>query len=190
MRRWALALAAGLSGCAAERPQGPIDPDHVPIVWGGGASIRSTFRVSPARWEELSGPFIEARDAAAERAAVRFAIGLMERIAGEQTVTWMDKSCNGNGGPTEQGQLDCIDESTNTTTYLHLFDQRGLLRFHRVLGPVWRAPHLVDTHRTAVLEEIATGRRYSVDSWFGDNGTPPIIQPLDDWKRKRPPPPQ
>jgi hypothetical protein len=27
--------------------------------------------------------------------------------------------------------------------------------------------------------------QFAVDSWFGDNGQPPIIQPLDDWESGR-----
>ncbi len=184
-------FAVALASCASRPLAVPaIDTDRVPIVYGGGGTIHKTFRISSQQWGELAGRFGSAADAVSERAAIRFAIGRMEQIAGEQTITWMDKAKNGNGGPTEQGQLDCIDESTNTDTYLRLFEQRGLLRYHRVLPPVWRAPHLVDTHRTAVIQDMADGRCYAVDSWFLDNGFPPYIQPLDAWKRKVPFPPQ
>lgn len=180
-----LALGACVSG-----PMATIDLDRVPIVYGGGAAVRTSFRVSGEQWGGFVEAFAACTDAAGERRAVGGAIGRMERIAGEQTITWMDKACNGNGGPTEQGQMDCIDESTNTDVYLRLFEQRGLLRFHRVLRPVWRAPHVIDTHRTAVIEDIADGRRYAVDSWYLDNGFPAYIQPLEDWLRKVPFPAQ
>ena len=116
-----------------------------------------------------------------EREAMCLAIGRIEQIAGEQTITWMDKARNGNHGPTEQGQMDCIDESTNTTNYLRLMEQRGLFRWNRVVEIAWRAPRLVDTHRTAVVEDLSDGRRYVIDSWFGDNGEPAKTQPLEDW---------
>ena len=186
-RAFAPPLALLLSACAsAPFTAAPIDADRIPIVYGGGGAVQATFRVSPRDWQELVEMFAPCGDAAAERRAVRAAIGRMEQIAGEQTITWMDKACNGNGGPTLQGQMDCVDESTNTDVYLHLFEQRGLLRFHRVLRPVWRAPHLVDTHRTAVIQDTADGRRYAVDSWYLDNGFPAYVQPLDDWIRKVP----
>jgi len=190
MKRCAVLLPIVLAGCAlAPDPPASIDTNRVPIVYGGGGAARAWFRISEQRWGEFVALLGSCRTAADERHAVREAIGLMERIAGEQTITWMDKARNGNGGPTEQGQLDCIDESTNTDVYLRLFQQRGLLRFHRVLRPVWRAPHLIDTHRTAVIQDLADGQRYAVDSWFLDNGFPAYVQPLEDWIRKAPFPP-
>lgn len=184
-------IAVAIGACAATPPPlPPLETDRVPIVYGGGGAVRTTFRISPQQWGELVALLDHATDPEPERQAIRSAIARMEQIAGEQTITWMDKARNGNGGPTEQGQLDCIDESTNTDTYLRLFEQRGLLRFHRVRTPVWRAPHLIDTHRTAVIEDTSDGRRYAVDSWFLDNGKPPDVQDLRDWTRRAPLPPR
>jgi hypothetical protein len=181
-------LAALLASACASAPVAtvPIDPEHIPISYGGGGAVHAAFRISPGQWSDLVELFGSCTDGTSERRAVREAIGRVERIAGQQTITWMDKSCNGNGGPTEQGQMDCIDESSNTDGYLRLFEQRGLLRFHRVLRPVWRAPRLIDTHRTAVIQDTADGKRYAVDSWFGDNGVPARTQALEDWTRRVP----
>ena len=38
-------------------------------------------------------------------------------------------------------------------------------------------------HTTAVIEDIGTGTRYAVDSWFFDNGIPPAIVELSAWKK-------
>jgi hypothetical protein len=79
--------------------------------------------------------------------------------------------------------LDCIDESTNTTTYLRLLERGGLLRHHRVLERSTRFGLFVGMpHTTAVIEETGTGDRYAVDSWFLDNGRPPYIAKLEVWK--------
>ena len=81
------------------------------------------------------------------------------------------------------GQLDCIDESTNTTTYLRLLDQAGLLRHHRVVERATRFGLFVGMpHSTAVIEELDSGNRFAVDSWFHDNGQPPHIVRLEDWR--------
>jgi hypothetical protein len=82
-----------------------------------------------------------------------------------------------------------VDESTNTDVYLHLFQERGLLRWHAVESPRWRAPHVFDTHRTAVIRDSTDGALYAVDSWHLDNGEPPHVQELGAWERKAPPPP-
>mgnify|MGYP006950043666 CR=1 FL=1 len=37
-------------------------------------------------------------------------------------------------------------------------------------------------HTTAVVEEVASGERWAVDSWFHDNGVAPEILELPRWK--------
>jgi hypothetical protein len=180
-------VAAAVAGCAASKtPRHAIALDNVPIQYGGGGAVRKTFRITPDQWSAICKLLASADTAAEERLALCGAIGRIEQIAGEQTITWMDKAQNGRSGPTEQGQLDCIDESTNTNAYLSLFEQRDLLRWNRVVEIAWRAPRLFDTHRTAVVEDLADGRRYVIDSWFTDNGHDAKTQPLDDWARRVP----
>ncbi len=123
-----------------------------------------------------------AASAIAERAAVAEAIALFEAIVGRYTGTHRDRGRNlrGIGQP---GQLDCIDESTNTTTYLNLLERDGLLRHHRVGRRSTRFGLFVGMpHTTAVIIEAGSGRRYAVDSWFLDNGQPPFIAEIGSWK--------
>ena len=79
------------------------------------------------------------------------------------------------------GQMDCIDESINTTTYLKLFEDYNLLRWHRVVDRIQRRG-IVDAHWAGQIEEIITGDRYVVDSWFHDNGMLPNVQQTEEWK--------
>ncbi len=123
---------------------------------------------------------------AAEREQIARAIAYLERQIGQ--VTGTDRDIGGNYDPDRDypGQMDCIDESRNTTTYLRLLDDLGLLRWHRPVERRYRSRFLIDGHWTAVVEEKPSGQRYAVDSWFHDNGQPPEIQPLEDWlARKR-----
>lgn len=126
--------------------------------------------------------FLRAKTPAAERDAIARAIGGFERFAGEQTPTWRDKGGNINDDGAD-GRMDCIDHSTNTTTYLRLLARAGLLRFHRVLEPVQRAPLIINLHRAARILDRTTRQEYAVDSWFYDNGQPAAIYPLQDWLR-------
>jgi hypothetical protein len=81
------------------------------------------------------------------------------------------------------GQMDCIDESTNATSYLYLLESAGLLQHHTLTDRSTRFGLFVGMpHTTAVIRETATGRRYAVDSWFFDNGQPPAIIELSAWK--------
>jgi hypothetical protein len=86
------------------------------------------------------------------------------------------------------GQMDCIDESTNTTTYLYMLEQAGYLKWHTLVDRSTRFGIFIGMpHATAVIEDINTHTRYAVDSWFFDNGIPPAIIELSAWKKGRDP---
>jgi len=123
-----------------------------------------------------------AATAADERQAIARSIAVFEDIVGRHTGMYRDKGGNLRGvGP--PGQLDCIDESTNTTTYLRLLEHAGLLQWHRVLETSTRFGLLIGMpHTTAVIEESDSEVRYAVDSWLLDNGMPPYIEKLAIWK--------
>lgn len=141
-----------------------------------------TIRLPAADWRGIERLFPAGQSAAAERAAIRRAIARLETLAGALTGTWRDRPRN-EGDPADPGQLDCVAESINSHTYLELLAQRGLLRRHRVLPRESRNPWLFDFHWTAVIQELDSGRRYAVDSWYLANGEPPYIQPLESWRR-------
>jgi hypothetical protein len=106
----------------------------------------------------------------------------MEKIIGEKTGTSGDRGGN-LAGFGQQGQMDCIDESYNTTTYLKLLQRDGLLKFHRVMNRSTRFGLFAGMpHSTAVIRDVASGQDYAVDSWFFDNGELPVIMPLAHWK--------
>lgn len=134
-------------------------------------------------WYAITAPLrIPLTTAAAERVAIATTIGNMESVVGQLTGTNLDKGGNFNGFGLP-GQMDCIDESTNTTTYLRMLANNGLLKHHTVVDRVTRfglragAPHT-----TAVIRETGTQRRYAVDSWFFDNGKAPAIVDIHAWK--------
>ncbi|RMG30344.1 MAG: hypothetical protein D6721_04005 [Gammaproteobacteria bacterium] len=119
-------------------------------------------------------------NAAEERRRLRAALTLLDRAIGRLTPVGRDLggSYPWAGLP---GQQDCIDESLTTESMLRALDQAGLLHWHRVVARARRAPHLFDVHWTAVIEEAGSGVRYAVDPWYGDQGDPPVIQPLAEW---------
>lgn len=83
--------------------------------------------------------------------------------------------------PPRSAQLDCIAESSNTTIYLLLLERDGLLSRHRVRFPARRGFLMWFPHNTAVLEELATGRAWAIDSWYGPGGSPAPVWPLELW---------
>lgn len=114
-----------------------------------------------------------------ERRAVAYAIGWMERRVGEQIGTSADRpgmDFHASGDPTQQ---DCVDEATNTTSYLLFLHKRGLIKKHTVeipisKGRIWRGVKNWP-HWTAILKEEGTGQRYAVDSWIYENGENPAV---------------
>lgn len=142
-----------------------------------------TQGLSDAEWRRIGDPLQPAApNAAAERDAIGRALAIAEQIVGGHTGTGSDLGGNlrGFGQP---GQMDCIDESTNASTYLYLIENAGLLRFHTLEERSTRFGLFAGMpHTTAVIRETASGRRYAVDSWFYDNGQPPAIVELSAWK--------
>jgi len=136
--------------------------------------------LSEAQWRQVVSLFPTTESPANEREQIRRAIALLEKEVGKTTGTWRDlaKNVAGAGQP---GQLDCISESKNTTTYLQLLSKQGLIQWHEVEDRKLRHPWILDLHWTAVIRDRNTGKRYAVDSWFLDNGQQPFIQPLDEW---------
>jgi hypothetical protein len=149
-----------------------------------GCKTTRELRFSEHQWDQIKALFATGMvDSAAEKQAIRRAVAMMERMSGEQTDTHLDKGGNYPGSDIP-GQMDCIDESTNTFQYLSALEQLELLKWHRVDKKqrriVWFA-----THWTASIREIGNDELFAVDSWYRDNGELPYIQPLSDWSRKR-----
>lgn len=141
-------------------------------------------QLSDREWHQVSTLFDQnIDDALTERKQIQQAVALLESIVGAKVGTSHDLAQNKLRG-SRIGQLDCIDEATNTSVYLRMLENQALLRWHRT-GPrtsrgifIGRAPH-----NTATIVELDTGNRYAVDAWYFDNGELPAIVPLQSWKQ-------
>ena len=81
-----------------------------------------------------------------------------------------------------RGRMDCVDNSSNTTTYLYILHDIGELAGWTVSSPRVRNRFDVNAvHWTAVIIDTETERPWSVDSWYRPNGHLPIVMPLRDW---------
>jgi hypothetical protein len=136
--------------------------------------------LTAGQWQSVRDLFAADVSAAEERKNIRQAIALLENTVGTITGTWRDLAGNVTGAG-QSGQLDCISESINTTAYLQLLFDDGLLRWHDIEERQVRHPLIFNVHWTAVIVDHSSGARFAVDSWFLDNGQPPGIQPLGDW---------
>ena len=161
------------------------DSTTLTVCYNFGCKSKGAVRPTNADINRLADLFSEVDSALEERTRIRLAIANMELIAARYLPTGNDIGGNYTQGMVEDGKQDCIDESTNTTSYLKFLDQQGWLHWHTVEERVHRAPYIFDDHWAAQIRERTTNEIYVVDSWYRDNGKPPVIQKLEDWKRKR-----
>lgn len=172
-RGFALLVALALPGLSAQA-------EALTICYNYGCYAKAPVNYTDRALFPLRLWLAAADAAAEEREAISLVIGRMYAIAGEQTPIWRDRGGNyADGG--ENGKMDCIDHSTNTSAFLRLLQARGWLRFHEVLEPVMRRRYLFAEHWTARIRERQTQSVYAVDSWFFDNGHPAAVLPVEDW---------
>lgn len=162
-----------------------ISLDAIPVCYDFGCRNSSVVGISNTEWKEVSNWFSPAADTPAqEREQIRNAIGWMEVVMGRHTPIHRDIAFDLQGRDDLEnlfpGQKDCIDEAINTTTFLRLFQQQGLLRHHKVVTQAYRRS-LLDQHWAGQIREIESNKHYVVDSWFQDNGYLPVIQDSDSW---------
>jgi len=153
-----------------------------------GCRMRTRFTFTPKDIADLSKLMAKTRKAdtaSEERRAVAYAIGWMETRVGDVIGTKDDRpgmDFAASGDPTQQ---DCVDEATNTTSYLSVLANNGLLKHHTVGIPFSKENYLRGvagwTHWTAVLVENGNGQRWAVDSWIFANGENPAIVEAEKW---------
>jgi len=164
--------------------------ESVEVCFNYGCAAEETVNFSEARLAWVRAMLATANSSERERALLALVVGQLYGWAAEQTPIGNDKAGNyADGGM--PGQMDCIDHSTTTTRFLRMLEERGWLRFHRVLDPIRRS-FLMTQHFSAAIEDLGDGisvirtdaraRIWAVDSWYTDNGKPAWIAPLDKWK--------
>lgn len=180
-------LLVACSNTAEEKRIAKLLPEEasfrqLSVCSGSGCAYRHPVRLGAGDWAMIDALFgVPPADPAEERRRIALAVGIMEILVGHQAGTRHDVGRNASVRDQSQ-QLDCVDEAVNTTTYLRLFEDRGLLRWHQVGLPANRLLDLVDAHNTAVVTDTTSGIAYAVDSWFYDNGAPAMVLPLTAWR--------
>ena len=169
------------------RQSGVIDtptPAAYSVCFNHSCTSIETRSLTEQQWKRVTAPLQTAAvSAEEERHAIAAAIAIMEQIVGPQTGTHQDLGRNLPGFG-RSGQMDCIDESTNTNTYLTMLEATGLLKWHTRVNRSTRFGIFAGMpHTTAITMETGAGTRYSVDSWFFDNGLPPAVVELSAWKK-------
>jgi hypothetical protein len=197
-------LAAGLSGCVsgggedwrihyvsfgATAPQG----NRVTVCHAYTCKEQDPYTFSQKDLNEIAALMKRTKRADTpyeERRAVAYAIASMEvkvgRKLGIKDIAGMQFTASG-----DASQQDCVDEATNTTSYLLVLQSNGLIKHHTVGGTMSKEnlarglatlnPVKYWPHWTAVLTETKTGQKYAVDSWLFPNGENPAVVKVEDW---------
>lgn len=197
MRWMVVCLVAILGGCAAQSGLGvanwydgsrriaPVN-GKVLVCHGFGCAYKTPVVFGRRDVARMRRMLRGARTPAAERKAIQRYIAWAERRVAPAAGSAGDVAGLDLGNARIRGQMDCIDEATNTTSYLLVAEELGLLRFHTVQSPVARGYFLDGRypHATAVIR--ADGTDYAVDSWPQENGKLPQVMTLAAWFRAAP----
>lgn len=177
--------ACGSTGInlATYRDSSVATPQQFTMCHGQGCTTQTRTGFTKGEWAKISALFKpKAKNAGAEREQIKKAIAMMERFTGARVGTKVDKA-EAKAPKSDIFQMDCIDETANTTQYLELLARSGHLKWHRVTAPVHRG-YFVDgawPHNTATITDQKSGGTYVVDSFYFDNGHTPVIIPAKDW---------
>ncbi len=149
------------------------------------ATVCSAYGCKTQQKFTFSDRFIEAMkklytdlgvsDGFSERQFIKKAIAAMEKESMVSLGLKDDRpsiDLFGNGDP---GQLDCVDEATNSTSFLLILNDAGLIKHHRILGPIWKGGLTRWTHYAALIEDRKTKVQYAIDSGVTKQGGEPYI---------------
>lgn len=187
-----LALGATmlLAGCATggvgDRQSVTPVPTHFVACYAYGCRIEKKFPITKPVADRFAAIMASASASpAAERAAISSAVQYYEELSAK-AIGARDEAKSpvmASGAP---GQMDCIDESTNTRHLMQYLEARGFMVHHSIEQNVTRGA-LLDgryPHWTAVIKERGSGTKWAVDSWYEPAGGAPDIMPLAEWRKR------
>ena len=178
-----------LAACATGIPinkynNDPAARDAFMLCHGYSCTHKSKTGFTDAEWAQVAGIFksAPAKTAEEERSKIGQALARMEQISGAKTGTGDDDK-EAVAIKRNIYQLDCIDETINTTHYVGFLQEAGLLKFHEITDPTHRG-YIIDgkwPHNTAVIRESESSALWAVDTFYRANGEEPYIVPRADW---------
>ncbi len=183
-----IALSLLIAGCATgidpkKYNDHAVSPESFSQCHGYSCTHKTQTGFTRAEWGRIAAPFkTPAKTPEAERSKIGHAIAEMERVAGAKTGTSEDHG-EAVGIKESDHQLDCIDETVNTTQYISMLQHAKLLKFYEITEPTHRG-YIIDgrwPHNTAVIREVKTGRLFAVDSFYRANGQEPYIVTREAW---------
>ncbi|MTH97266.1 hypothetical protein E1297_14840 [Roseibium sp. RKSG952] len=197
----AVSVLVSLSACAAQSGGNALSwygnhdgiaprAERIYICHGFGCAYKTPVSYTGSDLRRLRSILSSGRGSAqAERRAISRAVQWQERRVASAAGSSSDIGGLDLHNAGTRGQMDCIDEATNTTSLLLLAQRHGFLRHHTVSSPVARGFFLDGRypHATATVRDKRSGVVFAVDSWPRANGEPPVIADLSIWFSRRAP---
>jgi hypothetical protein len=125
-----------------------------------------------------------------ERRAIAYAIAYIDVLVGNR-LGIKDKAGMQFKASGDPEQLDCVDVSTNTTSYLLVMQSNGMLKYHTVEGTMSKEnllrgfaqldPVKYWPHWSAIIKDKTTGQKWAVDRWPFDQGENPAVVKVEEW---------
>jgi hypothetical protein len=165
----------------------PPSASEMTVCYGFVCRRRATLDFTAADRKQLTQILAAGKASApAERAAVQKAvvwfdhrvgpmIGTNTRVAHADIRTGADAS-----------NFDCWDSTRNTSSFMLVLQEWGLLKHHTVGNPRYRGNILALQlpHNTAVLVEKESGIEWAVDMWTTKYLQPPDVMLVEKWLRE------
>lgn len=153
------------------------------LCHGFSCTHRTPAKIDDQTWREILKVFTPpAKTAQEEKNKIAQAVAEIETYI--QRTTGLNKDrAEAENFESDQDQMDCIDETINTSRYLTFLEQDGAFKHHTVADPIHRG-YFIDgkwPHNTAAIKEIETETVYTVDSYYFDNGIKPAIIEKYTW---------
>ncbi len=162
------------------------------VCSGYGCSTYQQTGLTEQEWQSVSDLFSQQeKSPAQEREEIARAIALIEQFIGPKTGTAGDKARAVVLNFSTRGQMDCIDEAINSTSYIYLMRKYGLIKLHTLGGYARRnIDDLSYPHSSATIHEIGKQKtiggdgHFVVDSWFHQNGAEAEVLPVSQWQKR------
>ncbi len=163
--------------------QHTASPQSFDLCHGFSCTYKMPVSLTDKQWQGVLDVFaVPAMDAKNEKQKIAVAIARIEYKVNANTRMNPDRA-KAENFESDQDQMDCIDETINTSLFLKFLEKEGVLKWHKVGEPIHRG-YFIDAmwpHNSATIVEKSTGAVFAVDSYWYDNGAPAQIVPMDIW---------
>ncbi len=158
-------------------------PQNFKVCHGFGCSARTPVGLTKREWSKVTAPLRKrSKTAAAERKKIAKSVALMERVVQKKAGFNKDLG-QATTFEKDQHQMDCLDETINTSRTLAFLDVGGSLRLNSVYEPIHRG-YFIDgmwPHNSGAVRDNETSEIFAIDSYYSDNGGTVSVVPLSVW---------